>query len=513
MLTYNMENRDEKSLYAHLYACLRSDIEGGVIAPNEKLPSKRAFAKHLGVSVVTVEGAYAQLVAEGYVRAEERRGYFACELPPRVSATSVAAGTQSMLALEGLRTSAGCGAVIDLTGSSAGRSWFPLAQWSRELRATLSQESEKTLLSQPGVFGHPRLREAIAHHVRSERGMHASPDQVVVGAGAQTLYSLIVQLIGSGGAYAVEDPGYPRLTHVYHSLGVRAVPIPLEPSGVSMTVLERSGARVAHLMPSHQFPTGGVTAAPRRYELLAWAAKCADRYIVEDDYDCQFRLAGRPLPTLQSMDACGKVIYANTFTKSMGPSFRLAYLVLPERLAERLAGELSFYSSTVGSIEQVAMARFLESGAYERHVSRLRTRCRMLRDVLLARLAAGPLASRVQVLNEDAGLSFLLRMCRGAAGVQSVDEVVAALHERGVRVRSLASFCQGAAYAKVACATDDTSCRIAADSADDLAWLSADQTLVVDYSTLRECDIEAVVSAIEDVCVQVYRLNQCFPGR
>lgn len=456
MLTYSFSNKGELSMYEYLYRCIRSDIEAGVIAPGEKLPSKRSFARHLGVSLITVEGAYSQLIAEGYLRAEPRRGYFACDLNSSgvvsgrkpsllgVGSSSLATAYPTdgdLLPEEGLaqayaslaaagrpregRIDAGGQSAIlasssggngfndeavfaDFTGSSVPLGMFPYAAWAKSLRDALTRESERMLVGETGFAGALRLRKAIADHLRGFRGMEVDPECIVVGAGSQVLYNWLVQLLGRNLHYGVEDPGYLRLSRIYEANNVELSHIPLDENGIDMASVVESSADVLHLMPSHQFPTGIVTSIGRRYELLGWASAKDNRYLVEDDYDCEFRLTGRPIPSLQSIDATGKVIYANTFTKSLGPAFRIGYLVLPPALADRFRRELGFYSCTVSAIDQLALARFIESGDYERHVNRLRTYYRSVRDALVSAFQASSFSGRVSIEEQDAGIHFIM---------------------------------------------------------------------------------------------------------
>lgn len=446
MLTYSFEDRGEESLYGHLYRCIRRDIESGAIPAHAKLPSKRAFARHLGVSLITVEGAYTQLVAEGYVRSVPRTGYFAnpVELPkalpavraPGPASTPGESPSVSSAVAAGGAAAAAPPAVADLASGSVAAGLFPFALWARTLRDVLAHEPEHVLLGATSAFGSLQLREALAAHLRAFRGLEADPAQIVVGSGAQTLYNLIVQLLGRGSRFAVEDPGYPRLTSIYRANDVPLSHVPLDGAGMDVAALRASGADVAHLMPSHQYPTGLVTPISRRFELLGWAAEEPGRYLVEDDYDCEFRLAGRPIPAMKSIDAADRVIYANTFARSLGPSFRIGYMVLPAHLAERFQRNLGFYSCTVSTVEQLALARFIGSGDFERHVNRMRSHYRGVRNALVDALAASSMGDRMTVEGADAGLHFLLRIASPA----SEERLVAAARAEGVELAPLSAF-------------------------------------------------------------------------
>lgn len=479
MLTYALNRTARESLYEQLYRALLLDIESGALGAGDRLPSKRAFAKHLGVSVVTVEGAYDQLVAEGYVRAVPRSGFYVQEIGPNLTSfsrisTSVevkvplgdSSGAKSASCrpearisgndgvekleklarkgapfciahseegLAGVSPGAGRKWLADFTGAMAPEGVFPYAAWARTLRRVLADESERTVLEASGPQGSPRLRAAIAAHLRGFRGMEVHPDQIVIGSGAQSLYGLLVQLLGRNLAYGVEDPGYPRLTRIYESNDVAVRPIALDGEGPVLEALERARIDVLHCTPSHQFPTGITVPVSRRRSLLEWAqsgvaapedgaaareirgrsvkaSSAQSRYLIEDDFDCEFRMAGRPVPPLAALDGAGRVIYANTFSKTLGGAFRIGYMVLPEALAERFRDRLGFYACTVGALEQLTLARFMESGDYERHVNRQRTRYRRRLSALIDVLAASSAGDHLHFANAGAGLHFLMEV-------------------------------------------------------------------------------------------------------
>lgn len=484
MLTYALNRTVRESLYEQLYRALRFDIESGALGAGDRLPSKRAFAKHLGVSVVTVEGAYDQLVVEGYVRAVPRSGFYVQEIGPNLASFSristsaevkVPLGDSSgaksascrpearisgndgvekleKLArkgapfciahseegLAGVSPGAGRKWLADFTGATVPEGVFPYAAWARTLRRVLADESERTVLEASRPQGSPRLRAAIAAHLRGFRGMEVHPDQIVIGSGAQSLYGLLVQLLGRDLVYGVEDPGYPRLTRIYESNDVTVRPISLDGEGPALESLARAGVDVLHCTPSHQFPTGITVPVSRRRSLLEWAqsgvaapkdgaaageargrsvkaSSARPRYLIEDDFDCEFRMAGRPVPPLAALDGAGRVVYANTFSKTLGGAFRIGYMVLPEALAERFRDRLGFYACTVGALEQLTLARFMESGDYERHVNRQRTRYRRLLSALIDALAASSAGDHLHFANAGAGLHFLMEV-RGVEG-------------------------------------------------------------------------------------------------
>lgn len=427
MLDYNLEQRGEASLYEYVYQQIRDDIAAGRIAAGEHLPSKRAFASHLGISVITIENAYSQLLAEGYICSKPRRGYYACELPeaPVLALAAEDADRDAAPASFGVHDSYGQPEQFAPLSPSA----LEAAHlWQSALRATLTSEDEREIFSPAPAQGTARLRCAIAHHLRGTRGMNVNPDNIVIGAGAQLLDTILVQLLGADKTYAVEDPGYLRLTRIYQAMGCEVRHVPLDGEGVNLGELLDAGADVLHLMPSHQYPTGLVTSIARRYALLSWAAERPGRYLIEDDFDCEFRLAGKPIPALASIDAAQSVIYTNTFSKSLSSALRLAYMVLPDELMERFRRELGFYASSVSSVDQVALARLLESGDYERHVNRVRVRAREARDGLVALVRKAFPAGEVSIEHADAGLYCVLAPASDKVG----DGLIRAIADVGI---------------------------------------------------------------------------------
>lgn len=437
MLDYNLDDRGSLTLYEYIYQRIRDDIVDGSIAADEHLPSKRALADHLGISVITIENAYSQLVAEGYVYTRPRRGFYARALPeaPAMLPRRDDGERDTYLPAAEL-----AGVSDDVAPAPLSPSALEAARlWQRTLRAVMASEDEREIFAPAPAQGTLRLRRAIAHHLRGSRGMDVDPANIVIGAGAQLLDTMLVQLLGQDRVYAVEDPGYLRLTHIYRAMGCEVRHIPLDDEGVSLAALRTAEADVLHLMPSHQYPTGLVTSIARRYALLSWAAERPGRYLIEDDFDCEFRLAGRPVPPLMSIDATGSVIYTNTFSKSLSAALRLAYMVLPADLMERYDRELGFYASSVSSIDQIALARLLESGEYERHVSRVRKRAREARDRLVDAVQNVFPHGDVQIDHADAGLFCVLKVNDSV----DAERLVGSLRKTGLSCAGIEPFDRG----------------------------------------------------------------------
>lgn len=403
MLTYSFSDRKGKSLYEYLYSRIKEDILSGRLTADEKLPSKRSLAQNLNISTITVENAYSQLVAEGYIYSKPRSGFFVSKIG------------EGLFGGAGQRTASSSGAsmdekeyLADFTANYTAKESFPFLTWSKLTRETLSEQCEELLVSSPsqGIY---ELRKAIADYLFQFRGISVSPDRIIVGAGTEYLYGVIIQLLGRDKRYALEDPGYGKIGRIYSANGAPCVHIPYENDCVDIDALNKSGADVLHISPSHHFPTGGVTPIGKRYELLSWAKRNGG-YIIEDDYDSEFRLTGRPVPPLQSIDSEGRVIYINTFSKSLTPTIRISYAVLPAELSEKYRRELGFYSCTVSTFEQTTLSKFIETGYFEKHLNRMRTYYRARRDALLQCIKKHPCYGKVKIKEADSGLHFILEI-------------------------------------------------------------------------------------------------------
>ena len=471
MLTYELDAKSSCSLYEQLYRAIRSDIEMAHLDAGSKLPSKRALAQHLGISVITVESAYRQLTAEGYIEAEERRGYFVSELPS-LRAHGIRADNERIERL--LNTGATTKRIepvvssassiratpllADFSGNDRSGDQFPFHIWAKTVRRTLSEASKGLLLrTAHDNRGSEELRSAIAQHLVHFRGLEASPEQIIIGAGAQDLYGVLVQLLGRERTFAVEDPGYPALRTHYELSGAHVVGIPVDKSGLDVAALRASEASIAHCSPAHQFPTGNVMSAVRRHELLDWACETSrqdtlcsasrsgakkrslKRYIVEDDYDSEFRMRGRPIPTLFMQDGQESVIYMNTFTRSLGSVFRIAYMVLPPRLLTIFNERFTARACMVGALEQLELARFITSGDYERHVNRQRTAYRRLQDSLVAKIMASEAGNYVHFKGVGSGLHFLMEVDL-PAGTSSATSFETTCLERGIKLIKLSEY-------------------------------------------------------------------------
>ena len=352
-----------------------------------------------------MQGAYDQLRSEGYIHSEPKHGYFVEAITRKPVSNTVVTGPVCEL-----RPPAQGSVPVrfELSGNYTDPECFPFSVWSKLMRETA--RDRMVLLTRYRTGGMPELQRAIAKHLESFRGFSPVPEQIIVGAGAEYLYGLVIELLGRDKVYCLENPGYRTIERVYRSHGARVTFAGLDESGVCITDLMKSGASIIHVSPTHHFPTGIDMPAARRYELLAWAAQNPDHFIIEDDYDSEFRLVGRPIPALQSIDTEGRVIYINTFSKTLASTVRLAYMVLPPSLLALFQSKLGFYASTVSNFEQSAVAKFIERGYFEKHINRMRTHYAKQRKAVLRLIAQSPLAPFCRVFENPSGLHFLIEL-------------------------------------------------------------------------------------------------------
>ncbi len=354
MLTYNLTERNGTPKYEYLYQCIRQDILRGFLLPGHRLPSKRTLAEHLGCSVVTVDGAYQQLAEEGYILAKERSGFYVSAIHPLPEITAPAP-------------------VLHLCQDPEAPppdTEFRFSALSKIMRRVITDHGEK-LLQKPPHSGCAILRNAIAEYLLRYRGFVAQPEQIVIGSGTEYLYGLLVQLLGRDRIFGLENPSYEKIRAVYEANGVQCKMLDLDQEGIPPAVLERSGVDVLHTTPFHSYPTNITAPVQRRIEYLRWAKQYGG-YIIEDDFASEFSPRSRPVETIFQLDRTGRVIYLNTFSKSLAPSMRMGYMVLPKRLMADYQRKLGFYSCTVPVFDQYVLAEYISEGHFERHLSRIR---------------------------------------------------------------------------------------------------------------------------------------------
>ncbi|MFJ5772537.1 PLP-dependent aminotransferase family protein [Psychrobacillus sp. NPDC093180] len=425
-LMFQLETDSIIPLYEQLYTEIKQAIINGTIEEGVKLPSKRKLAEYLSVSQTTVEFAYSQLVAEGFISSEPRRGFYVQNL---AELALIEQRTSFIVQDEGSRDSYS----IDFSPGKIDTDSFPFSIWRKCSKEVIS-ESNKDLL----LLGHPQgdytLRQQICTYLYQSRGVRCTPEQIILGSGTEQLMPLIIRLLGEKAVFGIENPGYPLTHHLLLDDREKTVPISVDTDGVIVSQLEHSNANVMYVTPSHQFPTGAVLSATRRTQLLSWAYQAENRYIIEDDYDSEFRYTGRPIPSLQGIDQNERVIYLSTFSKSLMPSLRIAYAVLPKQLIVKYKQKYSYYAATVPRMDQQILSKFMESGYFAKHLNKMRKIYKRKLEIITKTIAAyDPL---VTISGEQAGMHLLLTF----ETVKPESELIAYAKQAGIRVYGIQEY-------------------------------------------------------------------------
>ncbi len=429
-----LDARSGKPLYEQIYEHIRNEIRNGGLKTSDRLPSTRVLAEHLKVSRSTTQMAYEQLLAEGYLEAVPCRGYFVARLEELVEVES--RGTREMRMEKREPPESQTAGLIDFSPRGIDLESFPFHVWRKLSKNTLVDDNKEYFHS-GDPQGEPGFREAIRRYLHSARGVNCTSDQIIIGAGSEYLLMLLFQILGPRHQIAMENPTYKQAYRVLTSLGYPVYPVEMDESGMCMQRLNETAADVAYVMPSHQFPTGIVMPVGRRQELLRWAENskpCKERYLIEDDYDSEFRYKGKPIPALQGMDRSGRVIYLGTFSKAVAPAIRVSYMVLPEELLKRYRDKAGFYASTVSRIDQNILYQFLEQGHFERHLNRMRGIYKTKHDAFLN--AARDLERDFEISGEYAGLHILLKDRKG----RTEEELIELARRAGARVYGLSQY-------------------------------------------------------------------------
>lgn len=400
MLTVFFERDIEKPLYEQLYDYIKSSIENEELKANEKLPSKRKLAAHLKVSVMTIESAYNQLMAEGYITSKPKSGFYVL---PYIRLKSVPIKNQISL----IRRPETEKYLYDFKTNQIDEENFPYEKWAK-LEKEILLYDYKNIVNQSDYLGNSSLREGISEILFEYRGIEASPNSIVIGSGSEHLISLLVLLLGRDNIYGVEEPGHLKNYRLYKDYGAKAITVGLDDYGLDLS--QTKNCNVIHVTPSHQFPLGIVTPIARRTELLNWAYNKENRYIIEDDYDSEFRFSGNPIPALKGMDIHNRVIYMNSFSKSIAPSLRISFMVLPDQLMNRYHKQYAYFSCSVPTITQMVLAQFIKQKEYERHLNRMRNIYKNKRDIILDMLKKSAFGNVIEIIGEEAGLHFLIHI-------------------------------------------------------------------------------------------------------
>ncbi len=463
-----LDKTQSEPLYLQLYHFLVGQLRSGAIRAGEKLPGKRSAAVQLGVSVNTVDQAYQMLAGEGYLEVHPRSGFVAGNLGPVVPPPAPHGGGPVLPHAESKTAN---WRHSFLTGG-IDTALFPRKTWNRLSKEVLAGGED--LFGTGESQGDAVLREALAEYLQGFRGVRCQPQQIVTGAGLEVLLGLLAPLLPAG-AVATENPGYAKSARLFENAGRATLAVDVDSQGLVPENLQSSGAMAAYLTPSHQFPTGCVMPAPRRAALLHWAAETGG-ILIEDDYDSEFRFSGRPLPSLQGMDSHHRVVYAGTFSRSLAPGIRAAYLVLPPALLSAWRQAYSGYACTLWRPEQHTLARFMREGHFARRLNQMRGAYRARRDQVLHFLQQGLAPSSYELLNTHTGLYFVLRLPgRNAAAL------AASARQAGLGLTALSQFRQPSAKGGFS------------------LWEGGDDALLLGYGGLAANEVPTAMAALLSV--------------
>ena len=417
-------------LYEQICRFLKEEIRSGRIPAGERLPSARALAAQLSVSRSTVDLAYSQLTSEGYLNSVPCRGYFAGDVSELYRLEHLERGPVRKRQAEAPAFR------YDFALNGIDEESFPLNTW-RKISREVQLEENSGLFQLGDPEGEWSLRTVIADYLHHARGVNCAPEQILMGAGNDYLVMLLSLLLGRDTRIAMENPTYRSAWNCFHALGHPITAVPMDEAGMDAEKLEESGAGAAYVMPSHQFPMGTVMPVRRRMQLLRWAAAEKGRFLIEDDYDSEFRYRGKPIPALQGYDTNDCVIYLGTFSKAVAPGIRVSYMVLPEQLLPVYREKGSGFSATISRIDQSMLEVFLREGHFERHLNRMRAVYKAKHDLLLKNLRELP--EILEVSGENAGVHVRVRFLNGMTEGEAVRRAARA----GIRVYGLSEYVIG----------------------------------------------------------------------
>ena len=426
----SLDPGSRKPLYEQIYEAVRDAILSGYISCGEKLPSTRFEAEFLSCSRSTVELAYEQLLSEGYIESQPCRGYYVSDVRELYHLTDFM--RESVLPVPE-KTHIRQDYRVDFSPNGIDLSEFPFAAMGKIMRNLMLDEGEH-LMKGGDPFGEENLRQAICDYLYQSRNVRCLTEQIVVGAGNEYLQILLSQVLGRERRVAMESPAYLRAFRTFRNIGYPVEEVPMDRDGMRVDILTETEADLAYVMPSHQFPMGTVMPMKRRLELLNWAVQKEGRYIIEDDYDSEFRYRGKPIPALQGMDRSGRVIYLGTFSRSIAPATRVSYLVLPAHLVKIFREICGFYACTVSGIMQQTIYHFMKEGYFEKNLNRMRGIYKTKHDYILAELRRCSWVKKIR--GENSGLHLLAEVDTDL----SEDALIEACKERGIRLYGLSEY-------------------------------------------------------------------------
>lgn len=415
----------KQPLYEQIYVYIRDEIKKKKLIRGEKLPSTRALALSLHVSRQTVTIAYEQLVAEGYVEAIKNSGYFI-----KAYENIYVSNNESI----------SCGSSnedeekydYDLSPNGIDFNLFPFSVWRKLSRETLVKENVK-IFSQGDDKGELGLRREISKYLYASRGISAKEEQIIIAAGTQYLL-ILINLLLKKEKIAIENPNYKQWTQLFDKLGLKLEAMDIDENGIKVEDLEKADVDLAMLTPNHHYPTGIVMPVSRRLKLIDWVNSKEERYLIEDDYDSEFRYRGKPIPALASIDKLQRVVYLGTFSRAISSSVRISFMVLPKTLLKKYNENLSFMACTVPRIDQDILYRFIKEGYFERHLNRMRFSYKAKHDIITQIFKQQ--SEKFDILGDNSGAHLLIKAKYGI----SEEQMVSRAKEKGVKVYPVSEF-------------------------------------------------------------------------
>ncbi|MDF2539069.1 MAG: transcriptional regulator, GntR family with aminotransferase domain [Herbinix sp.] len=461
MLTFTLNPEDKTPLYHQLYTYIKTEIQAGKIPYQTKLPSKRKLSDYLKISQNTIQAAYDQLIEEGYIFPLERKGFFVNQIDILKKLT---VPTDHDIPINKLKHPS---VRYDFSYHGVDTPTFPYSIWRKLMKEVIS-EYDTELLIQSDSLGNLQLRNAISNYLHQSRGVNCSAKQIIISSGTEILFQSLIQLFDRDSIYGIENPGYEKLNQLFTSNRANFKAIAIDRMGMLPDEVRKNGANILCITPAHQFPSGEIMPINRRMQLLNFANEAPGRYLIEDDYDSEFKYSGKPVPALQGLDTNEKVIYMGSLSKSLSPTIRVSYMVLPLHLMKRYHEKLSFILCPVPIMEQKVLCRFMNEGFFERHLNKMRNIYKKKRDILVKCLL--DLNCPIQISGADAGLHLLLSV----HNEMTEDQLIFAALKKGIKVYGLSKYYLDYSYFDIA------------------------PTILIGYATMQEKDIINAVQLLSE---------------
>lgn len=421
-----IDSRSKIPLYLQVYEFYKEKIVQGEFKSGEKLPSKRQLSETLGISINTVSKAYYLLEEEGFINPKERSGYFVEQLNNSFS-KKVPTKVYENSTTETFK------AKYDFSSSSIDTELFPYYTFSKLYKEVIESENENILINSE-TNGKLEFRKSISKYLRETRGLDTNPENIVISSGMEYLFEIIFYIFSNDKTFGIENPGYDILPSMIESRGFDFKSINISKEGIDISSLLKSNIDLLCVTPSHQFPTGNIMSINNRLEVLNWANSKTSRYIIEDDYDSEFKYVGKPIDPLKKLDTKDKVIYLGSFSKSLAPSLRISYMILPSSLIKILKEDAPFFICSVPVIEQIVMAKFIGNGHFERHLNKMRRIYKKKRELLIENLSKKNKV--LDISGADSGLHIVVEFETD----KTDEEILEKAKEKGIKIQSLSEF-------------------------------------------------------------------------